>query len=143
MRVEVSDLGALESAAWDLAFERFVVRTNGGDSGPGQGGALRVALGFDDVDASTLGDRALPTEAWFDDDCNLTLDDSGAPVTTFSGWSEYDQATHVLSPAAVTYLVSGGDGALYKVAIEDYYGTPNGTHGTVAGRYLLRTAPLQ
>ena len=143
-RVDVGDMEALESADWDIAFKRFVLRNNSGDSGPGQGGALRIALPFDTVNLETLGDRELPTESWFDDDCNLTEDDSGAPVTTFSGWSEYDQAQHVLTPAPdVTYLVSGGSGELYKVAILDYYATPDGASGTVAGRYLLRVAPLE
>ena len=142
-RVDLTDVEALESAAWDLAFERFLVRTNSADSGPGRGGALRVALPFESVDASTLGNRELPADVWFDEECNLTLDDSGAPVTTFSGWSEYDQATHVLSPAAVTFLVSGGTGKLFKVAIVDYYGTKTGASGNTAGRYLLRVAPLE
>jgi hypothetical protein len=143
-RVEIGDMEALESADWDVAFKRFVLRNNSGDSGPGQGGALRIGLPFDTVNLETLGDRELPTEAWFDADCNLTQDDSGAPVTTFSGWSEYDQAAHVLTPAPdVTYLVSGGTGKLYKLAILDYYATPTGTTGTVAGRFLLRVSPLE
>jgi hypothetical protein len=143
-RVELSDLEALESADWDIAFKRSVLRNNSGDSGPGQGGALRIALPWDSVSLATLGDRTLPSESWFDADCNLTMDASGAPVTSFSGWSEYNQATHVLTPAPdVTYLVKGGSGLLYKVAVLDYYSTPSGTTGTVAGRYLIRAAPLE
>src|SRR5688572_22837513 len=42
--VALTDLEALKSSAWDLAFKRFVIRTNSGDSGPGKGGALRVGL---------------------------------------------------------------------------------------------------
>jgi hypothetical protein len=140
--VTLSDLEALESTDWDLAFKRFVVRTNGGDSGPGDGGALRVALAWDDVDESTLGDVKLPQEAWFDDECNLTTDENGELITTFTGWSQYDQATHVLAPANVVFITAGADGTLYKVAIEDYYSTPSGKHGTVAGRYLVHVATL-
>jgi HmuY protein len=138
----LTDLEALESTEWDLAFKRFVVRTNGGDSGPGRGGALRVALTWDDVDQSTLGDVVLPQESWFDDECNLTTDENGELITTFSGWSQYDQAAHVLTPANVVFITAAADGSLYKVAIEDYYATPSGQPGNVAGRYLLRVAPL-
>jgi hypothetical protein len=141
--VALNDLDALTSVAWDLALKRFVIRTNSGDSGPGQGGAIKVMLDWDDVDASTLGTRPVAVEDWFDDECNLTLDTStGDLITTFSGWSEYDEASHVLAPADAVYLTQGADGTLYKVAILDYYSTPNGTQGTIPGRYQLRTARL-
>jgi len=141
--VPVTDLDALRSTAWDLAFKRSVVRTNGGDSGPGQGGAIRIALPWDEVDRSTLGKKTLPTESWFDADCKLELDASMNLITTFSGWSEYDEANHVLSAAPdVVFITAAADGALYKVAILDYYSTPTGTHGTVSGRYKVRVAPL-
>lgn len=140
--VALSDLEALKSTAWDLAFKRFVIRSNSGDSGPGQGGALRVALPWDSVDGSTQGNRALPIESWFDADCNLSTDDQGELITTFTGWSQYDPATHVLAPADAVYLTQGGDGARYKVEVLDYYSNPDGTHGRVAGRYKLRAAAL-
>lgn len=142
--VAVTDLEALSSTAWDLAFKRSMVRTNGGDSGPGKGGAIRVALPWGNVDATTLGDKTLPTESWFDADCMLERDASGNLITTFSGWSEYDEATHVLSAAPdVVFLTAAADGALYKVAVLDYYSTPSGSHGSVSGRYKIRIAPLE
>jgi hypothetical protein len=141
--VAVGDIDALDSLDWDLALKRNIIRTNGGDSGPGQGGALRVALAWEDVDASTLGTRPVPVEDWFDDECNLTLSaDANELITTYSGWSQYDLQTHVLTPVDVVYLTQGADGSLYKVAILDYYSNPNGTQGNTAGRYQLRIAPL-
>lgn len=141
--VGVTDLDALRSTAWDLAFKRSVVRSNGGDSGPGQGGAIRIALPWDEVDRSTLGNKPLPAESWFDADCNLTRDDAMNLVTTFSGWSEYDEVNHVLSAAPdVVFITAAADGTLYKLAILDYYSTPSGGHGTVSGRYKVRIAPL-
>ena len=142
--VAVTDIDALSSTAWDLAFKRFIVRTNSGDSGPGHGGAIRIALAWDKVDASTLGKQMLPTETWFDADCNLNVDVNMELITTFSGWSQYDEALHVLNATPdVVYITAGGDGSLYKVAILDYYSTPTGAHGTVAGHYKVRVAPLQ
>jgi len=141
--VAVGDIDALDSLDWDLALKRNIIRTNGGDSGPGQGGALRVALAWEDVDASTLGTRPVPVEDWFDDECNLTLSaDANELITTYSGWSQYDLQTHVLTPVDAVYLTQGADGSLYKVAILDYYSNPNGTHGNTPGRYQLRIAPL-
>jgi HmuY protein len=141
--VAVTDLDALRSNAWDLAFKRSVVRSNSGDSGPGQGGAIRIALPWDQVDSSTLGKKTLPTESWFDADCKLGLDASMNLITTFSDWSEYDAANHILSAAPdVVFITAAADATLYKVAILDYYSTPTGTHGTVSARYKLRVAPL-
>jgi hypothetical protein len=140
--VALSDLEALESAAWDLAFKRFLVRTNGGDSGPGRGGALRIGLPWDRVDGDTLGSRMVPTEEWFDEDCNLLVDEMGAIVTTYSGWSEYDPATHVLAPADAVFITRAAGGDLFKVAILDYYSNPDGSRGGVGGRYKLRVARL-
>jgi hypothetical protein len=42
-----------------------------------------------------------------------------------------------------TYVVRGGDGALYKLAILDYYANPDGSHGTRAGRYRVRVAAFE
>lgn len=141
--VAVTDLEALSSQAWDLAFKRSVVRTNSGDSGPGEGGAIRIALPWDAVDASTLGNKVLPTESWFDADCMLELDASQNLVTTFSGWSKYDEANHVLSAAPdVVFITAAANGLLYKVSVLDYYSTPTGAHGSVSGRFKVRTAPL-
>ena len=140
--VPLTDIEALRSKAWDLAFKRFVVRTNSGDSGPGAGGAIRIALAWDKVDASTLGQQMPPRESLADAKCNVNVDANMELITTFTGWSEYNEATHVLSAADVVYITAGADGSLYKVGILDYYSTPTGTHGTVAGRYKMRVAPL-
>jgi heme-binding HmuY-like protein len=140
--VALTDPQALESKAWDLAFKRNLIRTNSGDSGPGRGGAIRIALGWDEVDRSTLGNRSLPIEEWFDDQCTLELSDNGDVVTTFGAWDEYDEATHLLTPADVVYVTAGADGTLYKLAIVDYYSTETGAHGSTAARFKLRVAPL-
>jgi len=140
--VAITDLQAFKSIAWDLAFKRFVVRSNSGDSGPGKGGAIRIALPWEQVSRATLGDKALPIEEWFDDECMLQRDVNNELITSFTGWSEYDEANHVLNAADVVYIVAGGNGLLYKVAILDYYSTPSGAHGTTAARYKVRIAPL-
>ncbi|HYQ15111.1 MAG TPA: HmuY family protein, partial [Polyangiaceae bacterium] len=99
--VALTDPQALQSKAWDLAFKRNLIRTNSGDSGPGQGGAIRIALPWDTVERTTLGNKSLPIEEWFDADCMLQLSDTGDIITTFGNWDEYDEANHVLTPADV------------------------------------------
>lgn len=140
--VALTDLEALSSRAWDLALKRFVLRTNGGDSGPGAGGALRLTLPWESVEKATLGERALPTEQWLDEDCNLTTGETQELLTTFSGWYQYDAGSHRLTPLEATYLVRGGDGALYKLAVLDYYANADGSHGTRDGHFKLRIAAL-
>lgn len=141
-KLELTDLEALTSSAWDLGFKRASIRTNSGDSGPGRGGAFKVRLPWDSVDASTLGDQAVPAEHWFDDECTLIAEPVTGVVTTFSGWDEYDTVTHELTPADAVYLTRGADGALYKLALLDFYSNPDGTTGRIAARYRLRVAPL-
>ncbi len=52
-------------------------------------------------------------------------------------------ATHALTPAAGTWLVRGGTGKLYKLAIQTYYANPDGTVGTGGGgTYALKIAAL-
>jgi hypothetical protein len=140
----LTDPASFAATSWDLAFKRSTLRTNSGESGPGNGGALRVNLAWDIVTRDTLGEEALPVEDLVDAECRVMTDTTGAVVTTLSSWSEYDEATHLLTPAPVVYLVAGGDGTLYKIAIEDYYANPDGSHGPpeASGRYKLRVAAL-
>jgi HmuY protein len=143
-KVAVSDPGSFTSKDWDLALKRPLLRTNDGDGGPGKGGAVLLdGKLFDAVTAADAANAALVTEAWFDEACNLKADPTGAITTTFNGWYDYDQATNKLSPHPGTFIVRGGDGALYKVAILNYYANPDGTTGMAGGRYVLQIGPLQ
>jgi hypothetical protein len=147
--VPETDVTAFSSTAWDLAFKRSVIRTNSGDSGPGHGGAIRIALPWDKVDTTTLGSKSVPPELWFDPGCKIRLDATNNIITTFSDWSQYDETNHVVSPAPdVVYITAAADGSLYKVALLDYYSKPTGAHGIEtgvkndSGHYKLRVAPL-
>jgi hypothetical protein len=86
------------------------------------------------------------TEKFFDEECNPLLDEANFLTTTFSpDWYDYDQtaAIPVTPKPNLTYVVTGGGGNKYKVAIESYKGKPDGTSTAAAGGYfLLRVAPL-
>jgi hypothetical protein len=141
LAVAVTDKTAQTSTAWDLALKRPVIFVNGGDGGPGHG-ATQFLAGRDFATVTAADASALVTEQFFDSACNPLLDPTGEVKTTFSVWYNYDQVTHMLSPAAGTFIVRGATDLLYKVAIDNYYGTPTGGTSTAGGRYVMRIAPL-
>lgn len=140
-RVDVTDKSATTSTAWDLALKRAIMFTNGGDAGPGQGGAVQVTKAFGSVTATD--ESGLQKEKFFDQDCNPQLDKTGAPSTTFSDWYDYDQVTNIPTPKPnVSYVVVGGTGKKYKVAIKAYDGAPDGGKGKSTGVYVLQVSAL-
>lgn len=135
-RIDVSDVSALESTDWDLALKRTVIYTNGGDGGPGQGGAALVDKSFDAVTAADAD--AVEKEKFFDDECNALIDQAGFLTTTFSpAWYDYDTSTNGVSPKDVSFVVVGGKGAKYKVQITSFTGKPDGSTSAPAGGYFL------
>lgn len=141
-RVEVTDTSAATSTAWDLAIKRPVLFTNGGDGGSGQGGAVQIAKGFDAVTAADAADKTFAPESFFGAECAAKTDPTGAVMTSFDGWYDYDQATNVLTPKTATWIVKGGTGKLFKVRILSYYATPDGGTGQSGGRFLLEVGAL-
>lgn len=140
-RADVTDVTADADASWDLALKRPVLRSNSGDGGyAGAGGSVRLDEPFDAVTSADAA-AAFETEAWFDADCNLLTDVTGAIATTFDGW--YDYKNTVVTPGAGTWLVRGGDGtSVFKLEVLDYYANPDGSHGQAGGRYLVRVADV-
>lgn len=142
-RVDVNDIDAQQDTSWDLALKRDVIFTNSGDAGIGKGGAAEVSKAFTSVTAADADGATIAPESFFDADCNRKQDPTGAVLTTFSDWYDYDQTTHIPSPKAnLTFIVAGGDGTKYKVAITSYDALPDGGTGTNYGAYLLQVSPL-
>lgn len=141
-RVDLTDTQAFTSTAWDLALKRTVLYSNSGDAGLGVGGAAQVTKAFASVTAADVPATIKP-EAFFDADCNPKVDAIGNPQSVFSDWYNYDQATNIPTPnKSFTYVVKGGTGKLYKVAITSYTGLPDGGVGPSTGYFLLDVAPL-
>jgi hypothetical protein len=60
-----------------------------------------------------------------------------------SNWYNYDQQTNVLTPMPnMTFVVRGGTGKLYKMAILSYYGEPDGGMQANGAYYLLQVEAL-
>jgi hypothetical protein len=140
--VPVTDKTAHASTAWDLAFKRPVIFTNDGDGGSGMGGALFVAKDFASVTASDAQGMTFATEMFVDADCNPQLDATGSVQTTMSTWYDYNLQTNMLTPKAGTWIIRGGTGTLFKLAIQDYYSSPNGMPSGTGGRFLMQVAAL-
>lgn len=141
-RVEVTDTTAPMSTAWDLALKRDKIYTNSGDAGPGMGGAMIIDKTFSAVNAAEANGTALVAEKFFDADCNPQLDMTQTVSTTFSDWYDYDQVTHIPTPKDVTYVVRGGTGKKYKIAITAYDGLADGGKGMATAFYLMKVTAL-
>jgi len=140
-RVDVTDVQAFTSPDWDLALKRTTIYTNSGDAGIGIGGAVKLSKAFASV---TMADAAnVKPESFFDDQCTAKTDPIGGPLSAFSDWYDYDQATNIPTPKPnTTFVVRGGTGKLFKVAITSYMGEANGMMGSSTGYFLLNVAAL-
>jgi hypothetical protein len=118
----LSDAEALTDAEWDVAFNRSLVRLNGGDSGPGQ-------LSLARVDDTTWEDASAPTEPtpWAQDDvideqCERVTFGQGFLATAFGQWYDYDFVTHEVSVIedTVFFVHDGASDTVTKLQIEAY-----------------------
>ena len=65
-------------------------------------------------------------------------------LTTILELVRLRSGTHMLAPAPGTWLVRGGTGNLFALAIQTYYGNPDGSVGTGDGAtYVLEVKALQ
>jgi len=103
------------STDWDLAFQRTVVQTNSGTSGPGMGGALDLGetIPFDEVTST-------PTEGFRIDELSPPAMPGAAETSSsplLSDWYDYDFTTHTVTPKPVTYALRRADGSYAKLRI--------------------------
>jgi hypothetical protein len=121
--VDLDTLAAVRrDEGWELSFERYFFRVNGGVTG---GGGVEVAalgeVAWDDVSDA-------PTDGW------TTETDESAPL---EDWYVYDSAEHVLYAAPVVYALRTPAGTAWKLQFLDYYDAYGNT-----GFPSFRVAPL-
>jgi len=117
-----------EDSGWDLAFQRFEIKVNGGISGDGGVEVVAVSAMYQD-------DIEVPAGGWLTDEPDADGDE--VPEYALLTWYSYDYETHLLNPAEVVYIVRTSEDALFKLAFDSYYdnsGTP--------ARISLRFAPI-
>lgn len=143
-RVDLDDESALESMGWDMALRRFIVRLNGGSSGPSCVGA--AALLESDYDAlETIPDGMVyVADDYYTDDCTIVNDSSGlpgSPQVSLGSWWEYEGCVQT---TGVPHLVELSDGHVIKLRVEAYYAedqdecNDNGSPGSDSGVFTLR-----
>jgi len=119
-KVDVSDLTARESVAWDVAFKRSSLRTNGGDSGGG-GRKLAIVEGATSL-AVTAPETGYTEDDFTSDDCMFAGIPGGEPMTAFGEWYAYDSVTHAVTPKPDVYVVERTDKSRTAFRVTSYYG---------------------
>lgn len=134
---EVTVAGPESSKDWDLAFQRFKIKSNGGVSGAG---AVMVAV----VRGASFEALAQAPESGWVTDGPDGPDDNADPDWAFNvpseGWYVYDFQTHVLTPRAQIYVVRSTKGGYFKVEMTGYYDSA-GNGGYPAFRYAAVAPP--
>ncbi len=145
---QISAADPLTEANWDLGFQRFKIKLNGGVSG--NAGASVVALNGDDFTARSqapnpfnpvLDDRTDAGDA--NDACRPTtsgvlyafLDSTALPNAC---WFSY--STGVLTPRDVVYVLRTGAVRYFKIKFVSYYGE-TGTSGKLKFQWGEVAAP--
>jgi hypothetical protein len=119
-KVNITDEEAFEDTTWHIAFRRFVIRLNGGVSGPSCVRGSRVPGSFDEV-TSLDPSWMLQEEAYFGDTCELVNDGSGlpgSPATVTSSFWEYPGCVQMTGNV---YVLELPDGRAVKMEVLSYY----------------------
>ncbi len=125
-RLQVS---AAEDSQWDLAFQRFHIRSRGGVNGTGP---VKVAI-LPEADFAQV--QQAPADGYLTDGEDETAFDAE------DGWYSYDVKTHTLSPRPRVYIVQTDEGAFFKVQMISYYDTA-GTSAMPQLRWGLVQPPV-
>ncbi|MGB1090833.1 MAG: HmuY family protein [Oceanobacter sp.] len=121
--LDLDDASAASSTDWHIAFQRYNVKLNGGDSGPGsvQGAIADAQDEFypdGEADVNVFTNAVADTEAAAlsvaYDTSALTFEaDANEPAMT--GWYSYNYMTHAISADTdVGYLIRHADGSTYS-----------------------------
>ena len=117
------------STAWDLAFQRYRIKTNGGLSGSGSGSAAnsyqKGQTGFDAL-------KVVPDTTTFAQDASISIAVQQGYATyvvnpSLYTWFSLEFATQgtQIVPTDYIYIVKTGTGKYAKVWFKSYYSTTN------------------
>ncbi len=120
-QVEIDDETALESQEWHIAARRYILRLNGGTSGPSCVGASpQYGSAYADITEVPAGET-YEMDASYDDDCNMIDDGSGlegSPDTALTPWWNYSGC---VATSDVPFLIQLDDERVVKFWAEAYY----------------------
>ena len=143
-KVMISDEEALESGDWDMSLKRFIVRLNGGDSGPScVGSAVFLEETYTSLTSVPEGLSYVQDE-YYTSECSFINDSSGlpdSPQTAMSPWWEYPGC---VATTEYPFIIQLADSRLIKLVIESYYAenqencNTNGAMGSGSANFTLR-----
>jgi hypothetical protein len=129
-KVEINDEEALLSMDWDLSFRRFIIRVNGGASGPGCVGAVSFLESTYDSLTEIPEGLTFISDSFYTDDCTLINDSSGlpdSPQTALGSWWEYPGC---VKTTMYPHLLQLANGRIAKMVVEQYYAEGQDTCNT-------------
>lgn len=122
-RVDIDDETALDSLDWDIAARRFILRLNGGTSGPGCVGAAAFLEQTYEGLSSVPAGLTYVQDDFYTSDCTIVNDSSGlpgSPQVALAPWWSYDSC---VATTDHPFLIQLADGNIVKFTVEQYYGT--------------------
>lgn len=142
--VEIDDETALDSQEWHIAARRFIIRLNGGSSGPSCVGARTFPeMSYDDLTEEPAGTTYFMDD-YYSGDCTIINDSSGlpgSPQVVLGPWWHYQDC---VATTGVPALIQLEDGRLVKLLVEAYYASnqdncnDNSQPGTTSAFYTWR-----
>jgi hypothetical protein len=126
-RVDIGDETALGSMDWDLSVRRFVLRLNGGSSGPScVGAAADHSKSYEEITKVPAG-ISYGLDDYMTEDCSFVNDTSGlegSPQVVLGPWWEYPGC---VATTGTPFYVQLADGHVLKLRVESYYETDQET----------------
>ena len=139
--IEVAEEKHMEDQSWDLAFNRYNIRTNSGKSGKGQGGAFDTQL----VDMAAVTEVPSGISFTTDTDAEITGSFTGSGVTYVSSTLNEVLGTAIkfqgpppsYTPNNHVYIVKTADGKYAKVKVLGFH-NEKGKSGFVSFQYAYQ-----
>jgi hypothetical protein len=121
-QVNLSDTAALDSLDWDIAFRRFIVRLNGGDSGPScVQAAIVESTPYEQVTAAPAN-PSWQRDDYLSDDCMMFRDDGFGlgtpPLTALTPYYNYAGCVKMTNR---TFIIRTRLGKDVKFTVQRYY----------------------
>ena len=122
IKVDISDEDSLTSMKWDIAFRRYVVRINSGDSGPSCVQAARVpgTAKYEEISA-VPAKLTYHVDDYFTDGCDVIPDGTGLPNSPATALSSYWTYPGCVKMSDFVFVVALADGRHVKLIVDDYY----------------------
>ena len=143
-KVEIDDETALESMDWDRSMRRFILRLNGGSSGPSCVGSTTFLESTYESLTEVPDGLSFMVDNYYTSDCTLINDSSGLPdnpQVALGAWWTYPNC---VATSMYPHLIQLADGSVIKMVVEAYYGSgqsdcnENGSPGSDSAYFTLR-----